>query len=117
MARERSQLGWKTFLLLMAFALGIGGVCRFTDLAKKPMHTDEAILALKTKEFWNTGFFKYDPKDYHGPFLHHAAKIVSMAKGWTAETFNERQSRWVIAFFGMGILLLPLLLVDVLGRT
>ena len=64
MAREPKPIRWKTLLALLALALTLGSLYRFTDLGKKPMHTDEAILALKTQEYWETGTFEYDPKDY-----------------------------------------------------
>ncbi len=80
------------------------------------MHTDEAILALKTQDYWKSDFFKYDPKDYHGPFLHHATRWIGTLCGWQSDQMTERQFRWVIAIFGMGLILLPLLLTDALGR-
>ncbi|HSJ04613.1 MAG TPA: flippase activity-associated protein Agl23, partial [Verrucomicrobium sp.] len=117
MAREPAPLNWKTFILLLILALGLGSLYRFTDLGKKPMHTDEAILALKTQEYAGTHTFEYDPKDYHGPFLHHAATWLSGAKGWDATKLNEEQLRWIVAVFGLALVLLPLLFIDALGRT
>ncbi|MEY4484081.1 MAG: hypothetical protein RL693_1533 [Verrucomicrobiota bacterium] len=116
MARKRPPLSFKSFIFLVVLALGLGGLYRFTELEKRPMHTDEAILALKTQEYWKSGFFQYDPKDYHGPFLHHATRWVGTVSGWNSEEMTEKQFRWVIAVFGMGLILLPLLLTDALGR-
>lgn len=116
MPRSRPPLSFKSFLFVLVLALGIGGLYRFTELEKRPMHTDEAILALKTQEYWQTGFFKYDPKDYHGPFLHHATHWVGAICGWNPLEMTEKQFRWVIAVFGVGLILLPLLLTDALGR-
>jgi uncharacterized protein (TIGR03663 family) len=117
MAREPAPLNWKSFVLLLTLALGLGSLYRLTDLAKKPMHTDEAILALKTHEYAQTGAFKYDPKDYHGPFLHHAAKVLAQWRSWDPTQLDEGQVRWVVAIFGLGLLLIPLLMIDALGRT
>lgn len=116
MSRTRPPLSLKGFIFVLVLALGLGGLYRFTELEKKPMHTDEAILALKTQEYWQSGFFKYDPKDYHGPFLHHATRWMGAVCGWNADEITEKQFRWVIAVFGMGLILLPLLLMDALGR-
>lgn len=116
MARSRPPLSLKSFLFLVILALGIGGLYRFTELEKRPMHTDEAILALKTQEYWHSGFFQYDPHDYHGPFLHHATQWIGTVCGWNVDDLTEKQFRWVIALFGIGLILLPLLLTDALGR-
>ncbi len=117
MARALPQIFWKTFFTLLAVAVCLGSIGRFTDLSKKPMHTDEAILAMKTQEFWRTGFFKYDPKDYHGPFIHHATRALGTLRGWSPDTLNEEQVRWTVAVFGIALMLLPLLMIDVLGRA
>ncbi len=117
MAKEPKPIRWKTLLVLLAVALTLGSLYRFTDLGKKPMHTDEAILALKTQEYWKTGVFEYDPKDYHGPFLHHAARWLGGLRALQPDTLNEEQVRWVVCIFGLLLVLSPLLLMDVLGRT
>jgi uncharacterized protein (TIGR03663 family) len=117
MAREPKPIRWKTLLALLALALTLGSLYRFTDLGKKPMHTDEAILALKTQEYWETGTFEYDPKDYHGPFLHHAARWLGSLRGLDPATLTEEQVRWVVCIFGLLLILSPLLLMDVIGRT
>lgn len=117
MAREPKPIRWKTLLALLALALTLGSLYRFTDLGKKPMHTDEAILALKTQEYWETGTFEYDPKDYHGPFLHHAARWLGSLRGLDPATLTEEQVRWVVCVFGLLLIVSPLLLMDVIGRT
>ena len=117
MPREPKPIRWKTLLVLLALALTLGSLYRLTDLGKKPMHTDEAILALKTQEFMQTGTFEYDPKDYHGPFLHHATKWLGGLRDFQADTLTEEQVRWVTAVFGLLLILSPLLLMDVIGRT
>ena len=43
MSREPKPIRWKTLLVLLALALGLGTLYRFTELGKKPVHTDEAI--------------------------------------------------------------------------
>ncbi len=116
MVRETSQTKWTTWLVLFLLALGLGWMYRTTDLAKRPMHTDEAILGMKTLELMNTGRFQYDPHDYHGPFLHYATRLVASFSGWTADTLHEQDLRWVIVLFGMGLILVPVLASDVLGR-
>ena len=117
MPREDKPIRWKTLLVLLAVALGLGSLYRFTDLAKKPVHTDEANLALKTQEYWKSGTFEYDKVDHHGPFLHHVAKWMGSLRGWHAESLTEDQLRWVVAVCGLLLVLTPLLFLDVIGRT
>ena len=51
------------FLLLLVVAAGL----RLPRLADRPMHADEAILADKFGTLLETGRWRYDPGDYHGP--------------------------------------------------
>lgn len=117
MARQEKPIRWKTLLALLVVALGLGALYRFVDLGKRPMHTDEAILAIKTQEYWKTGRFAYDPHDYHGPFLHHLTRWAGGFAGWTPDTLTEPQLRRVTAVCGLLLLLTPLLFLDVIGRT
>lgn len=117
MPREEKPIRWKTLLVLLALALGLGSLYRFTDLGKRPVHTDEAILAIKTQEYWQSGTFEYDPKDYHGPFLHHVTAWAGGLRGWDAASLTEEQVRWVVALCGLLLVMTPLLFLDVIGRT
>ena len=116
MVRDAKQTKWTTWLVLLVLALGLGWSYRTADLAKRPMHTDEAILGVKTIELMNTGRFQYDPHDYHGPFLHYATRFIAKLSSWTPDNLNEQDLRWVIVLFGMGLVLVPVLASDVLGR-
>ena len=58
-----------TILFLVAFCLG--AFLRFYDLELKPLHHDEGVnswFLLNLKADFPTGW-KYDPENYHGPFL------------------------------------------------
>jgi hypothetical protein len=112
MARDEKPIRWKTLLVLLAVALGLGSWYRLPELAKKPMHLDEAVLAIKTQEYWKTGTFEYDLRDYHGPFLHHLTKWVGSLRGWSADTVTEQELRWVIAVCGLLLVLTPLLFIE-----
>src|SRR6187549_294371 len=117
MARQEKPIRWKTLLVLLAVALGLGSLYRFEELGKKPMHTDEAILAMKTQAYWKTGSFEYNLHDYHGPFLHHLTKWAGGIQGWTPDELSEAQLRLVTAVCGLLLMLTPLLFMDVIGRT
>ena len=81
------------------------------------MHTDEAILGVKLSEFWNTGYFKYDSKDFHGPALHLVSRLWGSVSGWgDPDTWTEADLRMVAVLCGLGVLLSALLFKDALGR-
>jgi uncharacterized protein (TIGR03663 family) len=92
-------------------------VFRIPDLADRPMHADEAVLADKFGGLLETGHFAYDPQDYHGPAL----AWLTLAPAWIggAHRFadlTETTLRIVPALCGVLLVLMPLLLWDGLGR-
>ena len=92
-------------------------VFRIPDLADRPMHADEAVLADKFGGLLETGRFAYDPQDYHGPAL----AWLTLAPAWIggAHRFadlTETTLRIVPALCGVLLVLMPLLLWDGLGR-
>ncbi|MCE9520296.1 MAG: TIGR03663 family protein [Verrucomicrobia bacterium] len=118
MPRETPRLmKWRLMLLLLILAGSLGWLYRSSELAKRPMHTDEAILGIKTIELLKTGRFQYDPHDYHGPLLHYSTKWIGSLLGWSPDTINEEQLRLATAIYGLALILIPLLLGDVLTRT
>ncbi len=42
---------------------------RTHDLARRPMHADEANQAVKLGELLDAGRYAFDPRDHHGPTL------------------------------------------------
>ena len=56
-------------------------VFRIPDLADRPMHADEAVLADKFGGLLETGSFSYDPQDYHGPAL----AWLTLAPAWHSD--------------------------------
>ncbi|WP_395745511.1 flippase activity-associated protein Agl23 [Prosthecobacter sp.] len=112
--KSLSLLGLAIFTLV---SLILGAYYRFPSLGERPMHTDEAILAMKSAEFQTTGHFQYDPKDFHGPGLHYLTRIWSKLAGWGGPaTWTEAQLRTVPVVCGLLLLLSTLLLRDALGR-
>lgn len=106
----------RLWLLLVLLAVGLGWLYRSTELAKRPMHTDEAILGMKTLEVCKTNHFQYDPKDYHGPLLHFSTRWLGRLLHWKTDEIDESRLRFVTALYGIALLLIPLLLADALGR-
>lgn len=114
---QKKSLGVLGLIIFTLIALGVGAYYRFPALGQRPMHTDEAILAIKSAEFQSSGHFQYDPKDFHGPGLHYITRLWSKLSGWGgSETWTETQLRTVPAICGLLVILLTLLLRDGLGR-
>lgn len=115
--RKEVTLSLLTFLVLVTLAVGLASWYRFPSLEVRPMHTDEAILGIKLGEFWNTGHFEYDPRDFHGPALHQTSILWGSLAGWGApDTWTEANLRMVAALCGLGAMLTMLLFADALGR-
>jgi uncharacterized protein (TIGR03663 family) len=80
------------------------------------MHGDEAVQASKTGILFDTGRFEFNPREYHGPALHYAALPILWLSG--ARSFAETTEvayRLVPVVFGVGLILLLLLVGDGLG--
>jgi uncharacterized protein (TIGR03663 family) len=110
-----SRAGW--WLALLAVALG-GLTLRLANIAERPVHTDEAVHAVKFQQLWETGTYRYDPVDYHGPTHYYVAAPIRLLRGET--TFADLSIttlRLVPVVFSVGLIALLVLLRPVLGRT
>ncbi len=103
----------------LGFALILAGgiALRLPRLELRPMHGDEAVHAVKFDTLWHTGDYVYDLREYHGPVLYYATLPAAWFSGaqTLAET-SEDMFRVVPALFGVGLILLLVLLADGLGR-
>jgi uncharacterized protein (TIGR03663 family) len=81
---------------------------RTDDLARRPMHADEANQAVKTGELLETGHYAFDPRDHHGPTLYYAAAALARLRGErTLAALTETTVRLVPALAGtLAVLLL-----------
>jgi len=103
-------------MLLIAITIGALAL-RASRLDLRPMHGDEAVHAVKFNELWTTGFYRYDPREYHGPIIYYAALPIAYFSG--ARTFSEISEttlRLVPAILGAGLILLLWPLAARLGR-
>jgi uncharacterized protein (TIGR03663 family) len=101
-------------VLLFSIA-GLG--LRLPRLSERPMHNDEAVNAIKFGQLLETGDYKYDPEEYHGPTLHYATLALAKLTGAKdLAHFTETRLRLVTVLFGVGLILLLPLVVDGLGR-
>jgi uncharacterized protein (TIGR03663 family) len=106
----------KTFWLLFFATFLLAWALRLPHLSQRPMHTDEAIHALKCGELLEKGTYRYDPHEYHGPTLNY----FSLIPIWLFHIHNqidltETILRWVPVFFGAMTVLLLLLFVKNAG--
>jgi NAD(P)-dependent dehydrogenase (short-subunit alcohol dehydrogenase family) len=90
---------------------------RIPDLADRPMHADEAVLADKFGGLLETGSFRYDQQDYHGPALAWLTLVPARIAGARRYAdLTETMLRIVPAVCGVLLVLMPLALWDGLGR-
>src|SRR6185436_14108761 len=96
---------WSALAMLLAVVAALA--LRVPKLDLRPLHNDEAVNATKAAELWETGKYKYDPDEYHGPTLHYASVPFFWLSG--AKNANELKDAWLRAApvaFGIGLILL-----------
>ncbi len=101
--------------VLVVAAVGLG--IRLPQLEDRPLHTDESVHAIKFKGLWESGEYRYDPREYHGPSLYYLTWPIARASG--AESFaglSVSTLRLLPVFWGVGIILLLPLVGDGQGR-
>ncbi len=103
-------------ILILLTALG-ALASRLPKLSYRPMHCDEAVHAVKCNDLWQTGRYHYDLHEYHGPTLYYCTLPVIWLSG--VRDFGETTEvtfRVVPVIFGVGLIVLLLLISDGLGR-
>ena len=91
---------------------------RLPQLTQRPMHTDEAVHAIKFGSLLEQGDYKYDKHEYHGPTLNYFTLIPAwIQSSQKLSEINETTLRIVPVFFGLMLILLLLLLKDELDKT
>ncbi|MGE3312141.1 MAG: flippase activity-associated protein Agl23 [Limisphaerales bacterium] len=106
-------------ILAFIFVVAVAQVLRVGDLALRPLHSDEAINAVKLDRLWTTGEYRYDPHEYHGPVLYYLALPVARVVSWLREGPgagpDETGMRMVAVLAGVGLILVSILWLDGLG--
>jgi uncharacterized protein (TIGR03663 family) len=105
------------FVVGLIVLAGAALALRLPQLDLRPMHVDEAVHAYKFNILWETGRYEYDVNEYHGPTLYYFTLPAVWLSG--ARDFAHMQAatfRIVPVVFGVGLILLLLLVADGLGR-
>jgi uncharacterized protein (TIGR03663 family) len=110
----------RTWLFVVLILIIAGGTFAFrlAGLGQRPMHTDEAVHAVKFDTLWESGAYRYDLNEYHGPTLYYCTLPFAWLSG--ARDFGELSAatlRLVAVVFGAGLIVLLLLIGDGLGRA
>ncbi len=94
---------WLAGFFVLVFALAL----RLPHLTQRPMHTDEAVHAVKFGSLLQEGYYQYDPYEYHGPTLNYFTLLPSWFQSASslAQT-NEVTLRIVPVAFGVLLVLL-----------
>jgi uncharacterized protein (TIGR03663 family) len=90
---------------------------RLPRLGLRPMHCDEAVQAAKAGTLLETGQYRYDPFEYHGPTLNwFTLPLLRLSSACSYAETSEASYRIVPVLFGVGLILLLTLVADGLGR-
>ena len=101
----------------VVLALLAGLALRLARLDVRPMHHDEANQAVKFGTLLETGDYRYDAHDHHGPTLY----FLTLPSAWlsgqsTLAAIDEHTLRLVPVLFGAATILLLPLLSQAIGR-
>ncbi len=105
---ELKKYGYILLISITVLALWL----RIYKLTERPMHTDEAVGAVKFGQLLDHGDYKYDPFEYHGPTMNYLTLIPAWIAG--EDTFKDLSIgtvRSVAVFFGMLLVLLPIVVL------
>lgn len=99
----------KTFVVSFVVAVMIAaGALRFARLSQRPLHTDEAVHAVKYSNMLD-GTYHYDPYEYHGPILNYLTCVIARYLGQARfQDVTEFTLRAGPALMGTLLVLLPL---------
>jgi uncharacterized protein (TIGR03663 family) len=105
------------FCSLFAIALILGLGFRLVRLDLRPMHHDEANQAIRFGTLLETGEYRYDKNDHHGPTLYYLTLPAAWVRGQeTLSSLDEHTLRIVPAIFGGCLILLTCFLAKDLGQ-
>ncbi len=103
-------------LLLILTAIIAALALRLPQLQQRPMHTDEAVHAVKFGSLLEEGYYRYDSHEFHGPTLNYLTLVPAwLSSAQKITNINETHLRMVPVFFGVLLVALLLFLTNGLG--
>ncbi len=92
---------------------------RFYDLTAKVLHHDEGVNGMFMTNLFRTGYYHYDPSNFHGPTLYYFAWITTTVNSffYGKDGLSTFAIRSVTALFGLGLVWLLLALRRELGAA
>ncbi|MGA2171991.1 MAG: flippase activity-associated protein Agl23 [Sedimentisphaerales bacterium] len=105
------------FRLAALAVLVVAVALRIWCLDVRPMHGDEAVHAYRFGQLLEQNYYRYDPQEFHGPTLNYFTLPSAWLSGQhTYAALTESTLRVVPVFFGLLVVVMPLLLAGGLGR-
>lgn len=105
----------KCCVLILAVTI-VAVALRLPRLGQRPMHGDEAVQAVKFGDLLEGGLYRYDPDEYHGPTLNYLTLVPAwLSSAGKLTEVSEFTLRIVPVFFGVLLVLMPLLLANTLS--
>lgn len=62
--------------------VGLALLLRSLNLEIKPVHFDEGINGNFVAQMWKTGYYTYDPSNFHGPLYFYFLQLAEALFGW-----------------------------------
>ncbi|HYX54356.1 MAG TPA: flippase activity-associated protein Agl23 [Candidatus Limnocylindrales bacterium] len=100
-----------------ASVLVFAAFLRLFDLSSKVLHHDEGVNGMFMTNLFRTGYYHYDPANYHGPTLYYAGLVTTTLNAFAYGKYglSTFAIRLVTATFGIGVVWLSLCLRRYLG--
>src|SRR5262249_37873767 len=111
-AAERIGGGYEKTVCAIAFILAVivAVWLRFDQIGLKPFHHDEGVMSHFLLNLANSGEYRYNPENYHGPTLYYFALVALRVFG-----DNDFALRFTPALFGVLTVLVVWFLRERLG--
>src|SRR5215475_3840405 len=111
-APERIGSGYEKPVCVIVFILAVivAVWLRFDQIGLKPFHHDEGVMSHFLLNLANSGEYRYNPENYHGPTLYYFALVALRVFG-----DNDFALRFTPALFGVLTVLMVWLLREHLG--
>ena len=105
------------FLIVLVLLTAGAFLLRSPFRGIRPFHADESVHAVKFRDIWEHGRYRYDPNEFHGPTLYYAA--LPIVKWFHRQNFadtREGDYRLVTVFFGAALIPLFALFANGIGK-